>query len=102
MPLPFSKLRLVVSGNLRYFPVPMVAVEDDNGASWFVGPGPWFERIRDDDLSMRYLTRRMYLETRSLDRAATVRPATPSLPVPDFYLLVRNDPMMDNDKVGPR
>lgn len=99
MPLPFSRLRLVFSGNLSYFPVPMVARDDDNGAAWFVGPGPWFDRIRDDGLSLRYLTRRMYLETRSLDRAATGRPARSSLPIPDFYLLVRNDPMMDNDEV---
>ena len=99
MPLPFSRLRLLLSGNLSYFPVPMVARNDDNGAAWFVGPGPWFDRIRDDELSLRYLTRRAYLETRLLDRAATGRPATPRLPLPDFYLLVQNDPMMDNDKV---
>lgn len=99
MPLPFSRVRLVLSGNLRYFPVPMVARNNDNGASWFVGPGAWFDRIREDGLSLRYLTRRAYLETHALDRAATGRPATPQLPIPDFYLLVRSDPMMDNDRL---
>jgi len=99
MPLPFSRLGLLFSGNLSYFPVPMVARNDDNGAAWFVGPGPWFDRIRNDELSLRYVTRRRYLQTRLMDRAATGRPVTPSLPVPDFYLLVRDDPMMDNDKV---
>jgi pimeloyl-ACP methyl ester carboxylesterase len=54
MPLPFSRVRLVSSGGLRKFPVPMVERNGDNGASWFVAPGPWFDRIREHDLARHF------------------------------------------------
>jgi len=98
MPLPFSKAKLAFSGNMTLFPVPMVAKDDDNGAHWFVGPGEWFDRIRNDDLSVREVTRRFYLETNAMDSFIRKWPKAKRLPVPTFHLMVRNDPMMDNVK----
>ncbi len=97
--MPFSKLRLLLSADTAYFPVPMAARDGDNGAAWFVGPGPWFERIRADDLSLRWVTRRFYMETRAMDRFIASRPEAQRIEVPSLYLLVRDDPMMDNERL---
>jgi alpha-beta hydrolase superfamily lysophospholipase len=99
MPLPFSRVRLVSSGGLREFPVPMVERNGDNGASWFVAPGPWFDRIRDDELSLREVTRSYYMETNQLDKATNGRSKRTKLGVSAFYLMVRDDVMMNNDKM---
>jgi len=99
MPLPFSRIKLVTSGGLKRFPVPMVERDGDNGASWFVAPGPWFDRIRDDELSLREVTRTYYMETNQLDKATNGRSKRTKLGVPAFYLMVRDDVMMNNDKM---
>lgn len=99
MPLPFSKVKLLFSGSLKKFPVPMVERDGDNGASWFVAPGPWFERIRDDNLSIREVTRTFYLQTRELDGYIKKRPRSARLPLPTIYLMVENDILMDNVKM---
>jgi len=99
MPLPFSKAKLASSGGLRPFPVPMVAADDDNGAHWFVDPGIWFDRIAADGLSLREVTRTFYMQTRKMDGLIDSHDKGRRIPVPTFYALVRNDVMMDNDKV---
>ena len=99
MPLPFSKVKLLFSGSLTKFPVPMVEKNGDNGAAWFVAPGPWFDRIRDDSLSIREVTRTFYLQTRQMDGFIKNRPASARLPVPALYLMVEGDILMDNVKM---
>jgi len=99
MPLPFSKAKLASSGGLRRFPVPMVATNNDNGAHWFVAPGPWFDRIAADGLSLREVTRTFYMQTRKMDGFVASHRKGLRIPVPTFYALVRNDVMMDNDKL---
>jgi alpha-beta hydrolase superfamily lysophospholipase len=98
MPLPFSKMKLIFSRNMCLYPLPMVEKNDDNGAHWFIGEGEWFDRIRDDDLSIREVTRRFYLETNAMDSYIRKWRKGSRLPVPTFHLMVRNDPMMDNVK----
>ncbi len=98
MPLPFSKVRLVTSSALTLFPLPMVERDGDNGAAWFVAPGTWFDHIRDDTLSLREVTRTFYLQTRSMDRLINRR-SSPRIEIPTFYLMVRGDVMMDNDRM---
>lgn len=97
MPLPFSKIKLLFSSNTSLFPVPMVSRNKDNGASWFVAPGPWFEIIQADELSLREVTRSFYLETRNMDRFISRQQDVWKLDLPIFYLMVKNDIMMDND-----
>jgi alpha-beta hydrolase superfamily lysophospholipase len=99
MPLPFSKLKLVFSRSLTLFPVPMVEQDGDNGASWFVAQGtPWFERIQRDELSLREVTRRFYLQTAKLDKFLRKK-RKDRLSVPALYLLVEADTLMDNVKM---
>lgn len=99
MPLPFSKLKLLASGPLTMFPVPMVERDGDNGASWFVAPGEWFDRIRADRRSLREVTRTFYLQTAKLDRFWSRGKGSVTVDLPSFFLLVRGDELMDNDKV---
>ena len=99
MPLPFSKMKLLVSGSMVRFPVPMVEENGDNGATWFVGPGPWFERIKQDERSLRDATRRFWLQTREMDQYIGSRPKSVDFTVPTFHLMVRGDRLMDNDRM---
>ncbi len=99
MPLAFSKIKLLFSCGLDRFPVPMVEQNGDNGASWFVAPGPWFDKIRQDSLSLRDATREFWMQTRNMDRYIAGRRKTVKLAVPAVYLMVRNDRLMDNDKM---
>ncbi len=98
MPLPFSKLRLLLSAGRTKFPLPMVERGGDNGAAWFIGPGPWFDAIRADHLSLREVTRDFYLQTARMDRYLA-RHRRQAYTTPAFFLLVRNDVMMDNQKM---
>jgi acylglycerol lipase len=99
MPLPFSKSKLLFSSALARFPVPMVEQDGDNGAAWFVAPGPWFDKIREDSLSLRDATRAFWMQTRSMDGYIGGRKKAVQLAVPAFYLMVRDDRLMDNDKM---
>ena len=97
MPLPFSTFRLLLSGAQTRFPLPMVARDGDNGAAWFIGPGPWFNAIRHDELSLRDVTRRFYVQTGLMDRSIA-RQRNNRYDTPAFFLMVRGDVMMDNSK----
>ncbi len=99
MPLPFSLGRLLLSSPLARFSVPMVERDHDNGARWFVRPGPWFDAIVADELSLREVTRTFYLETARMDRFNSAQRATRRFPVPLLALMVRGDRMMDNEKM---
>ena len=72
--------------------------DGDNGAAWFVSAGPWFQKIRNDELSLREVSRDFYMQTNALDKFVQRKShrLPPELPV--AYLLVENDPMMDNDR----
>lgn len=101
MPLPFSKLDLVLGKNIDEFPSPVTPSNNDNGASWFTDLEPWYSKIKADPLSVRVMTRKLALQTRLMDSyiANNIENNTAILSVPRFYLLVDQDPMMDNDKV---
>lgn len=101
MPLPFSKIDLVLGKNSDEFPSPVTEQDLDNGASWFTELEPWFSKIKHDPLSVRVMTRKLALQTQSLDKyIATHSPENTAIQsVPRFYLLVNQDPMMDNQKV---
>jgi hypothetical protein len=99
MPLPFSKLKLVFSRNLTLFPLPMVQSDGDNGAHWFVAEGPDFDRIAADQLSLREVTRRYYLQTAKMDHYIKSHKRKQRIPVPALYVMVKDDVMMNNSKV---
>ncbi len=98
MPLPFSIVRLLFSGTQKRFPLPMVERDGDNGAAWFIGPGPWFDAIRNDELSLRDVTKRFYLQTGLMDRNITSQ-RNNRYYTPAFFLMVRGDVLMDNDRL---
>lgn len=101
MPLPFSKLSLIFGKNTDRFPSPVTPVNDDNGANWFTGIEPWLTKIANDPLSVRHMTRKMALQTREMDQyiSNNIETNTAISNVPRMYLLVDDDPMMDNRKV---
>jgi hypothetical protein len=76
-----------------------VEQDGDNGAAWFIGPGPWFERIKHDERSMRDATRRFWFQTRNMDKYIGGRPKSADFAVPTFSLMVRGDRLMDNEKM---
>jgi alpha-beta hydrolase superfamily lysophospholipase len=99
MPLAFSKIKLLSANTMDRFPVPMVEENGDNGAGWFIGPGPWFERIMKDERSMRDATKRFWFQTRDLDKFINGRPKSANFRVPTFHLMVEGDRLMDNRKM---
>ncbi|MFT6261427.1 MAG: alpha-beta hydrolase superfamily lysophospholipase [Bermanella sp.] len=101
MPLPFSKLELIGSKNSDYFPSPVTAMSNDNGASWFTDDNVWLSKISNDKLSIRHMTRRLALQTRAMDKYIEDQSehSNPLHNKKRFYLLVNDDAMMDNDKV---
>lgn len=99
MPLAFSKMKLLSASTMDRFPVPMVEENGDNGAGWFIGPGPWFERIKKDERSMRDATKRFWFQTRDLDKFINGRTKSADFRVPTFHLMVQGDRLMDNEKM---
>lgn len=101
MPLPFSKIDLFLSKNTDEFPSPVTPVNNDNGANWFTDMEPWVSKISNDPLSVRSMTRKMALQTQSMDRYIenNISGNSAISSVPRFYLLVKGDAMMDNRKV---
>lgn len=95
MQRPVSKVTLPFGRSLEPLPVPMLETNGDNGAHWFAGSGAWFDRVRDDELSLREVTRGFYRETQDLDRFIARRPKRELLPVRTFHLLLRGDPMTE-------
>jgi len=101
MPLPFSKIDLILGKNTDTFPSPVTPFNHDNGASWFTDKEPWLSKIANDPLSVRVMTRKLALQTQSMDGFIedNISGNTAISSVPRFYLLVKGDPMMDNQKV---
>ena len=98
MPPPFSQAKVFASSPQTMFPLPMVESDGDRGAAWFVEPGPWFERIRNDRLSLREAARAFWIQTRKLDWRLDKHERKLRFPVPTFHLMVQGDPVVDNEK----
>ncbi len=98
LPQPVTALTRLTHKELKLFPVPMTERDDDNGAAWFVGPGRWFETIRADELSLREVTTRFYLETREMRQFVDGRSGRTKLGLPAFVLLAEDDPVADNER----
>ncbi|HLE12725.1 MAG: hypothetical protein A2504_09765 [Bdellovibrionales bacterium RIFOXYD12_FULL_39_22] len=98
MPLPFSKLKYLFSGMDQYLPSPIYPVNGDNGAGLFTSTEPYFYKIKHDNLSLRQFTKMFYDQATKLDKFIKVHAnGTSALnDNPRLYLLVENDPMMDN------
>jgi len=98
MPLPFSKFDLIAGYNSDSFPSPVTNINGDNGASWFTSMANWSQKIKNDPLSNRTMTREMALQTRKMDE--DVERDTQALNgIKRFYLMVNGDSMMDNDRI---
>lgn len=102
MPLPFNILKLLFSGKTKGFPTPIVAKNKNNGAHWFTSDEEWFDRIEKDELSGREFTKTFFFQTKKLDKYIAKKAKKKSLlrEIPQIYLMVRNDPMMNNSKVN--
>ena len=99
MPLAFSKMKLLSGDTMDPFPVPMIEENGDNGAGWFIGPGPWFDRIKNDERSLREATKRFWFQTRDLDKFINGQSKSADFRVPTFHLMVEGDRLMDNKKM---
>ena len=101
MPLPFSIFKFIFSSDQNYFNSPLYETDSDNGASHFTSDPEYFEKIKHDTLSNRKITRRFLIETRSMDKFISKKSNGKSNlgHIPRFYLMVKNDVMMDNEKM---
>jgi alpha-beta hydrolase superfamily lysophospholipase len=101
MPLSFNVLKILFASKTKGFPTPIVAKNKDNGAHWFTSDRKWFARIEKDELSGREFTKTFFFQTKKLDKYIAKKAKKKSLlrEIPQIYLMVRNDPMMDNSKV---
>jgi|GEM_PF-3487167 len=101
MPLPFSKLSLIIGKNSDLFPSPVTPVNDDNGANWFTNMNTWLSKISNDEFSVRHMTRKLALQTSAMDAdiAEQSDQFNPLFNKKRLYLLVKDDAMMDNLKV---
>ncbi|OFZ68007.1 MAG: hypothetical protein A2451_14110 [Bdellovibrionales bacterium RIFOXYC2_FULL_39_8] len=82
----------------QYLPSPIYPVNGDNGAGLFTSTEPYFYKIKHDNLSLRQFTKMFYDQATKLDKFIKVHAnGTSALnDNPRLYLLVENDPMMDN------
>lgn len=104
MPLPFKPAKILLwsfLNELHYFPIPMVAKENDRGAHWFTQNPVYYSLIAEDHRATRRVTARFYLETKDMDAyiAANMKKSSQHQEIPRFYLMVKDDAMMDNEKL---
>ncbi len=100
MPLPFRTYQFFKASEDALFDIPIYETNGDNGASLFTSIPTWFEKIKTDALSLRKISKRYYMETKSMDKFIQAKSPNSMLgAIPRLYLLVVNDPMMDNEKM---
>lgn len=101
LPLPFNKYAVLLQPNLTSLPSQIAELDGDNGAHLFTSQTEGFEKIKTDPLGLRYFTKSLGLQTRLMDRAIESLSKKTNIleKIPRLYLLVKQDPMMDNQKM---
>lgn len=102
LPLPFSIEELIASDPGTYFDSIIPENENDNGAAYFTSDPFYFDAIKGDKKSLRRVTKEYYfnISTLSAFNQSNSGAAGSYLPnIRRFYLLVHQDPMMDNIKM---
>ncbi len=101
MPLPFSRVSLFLSKSADQFESPVVPIDNNKGAHWFTSMPTWLDRITNDPLSLRTMTRKMGFQTLAMDKniAAHEGKNLDFSKSKRFYLMVNDDVMMDNEKM---
>ncbi len=95
---PFFLIKYFNASPTDYLESPIKEKKDDRGAHWFTSIDKWFQRIKTDERSQRYFTKNFLQQTNKMDKF--IKENTDKLNNNKrLYLMVRDDPMMNNKKI---
>lgn len=102
LPLPFSIEDLILADPGTYFNSIIPENNGDKGATYFTSDPIYYNAIKNDEKSLRQVTREFYFNISSISQFIQTNSGRVNSYLPNikrFYLLVRQDPMMDNIKM---
>ena len=102
LPLPFSIEDLIISDPGTFFESIIPESDGDQGAAYFTSDPIYYDAIKKDKKSLRYVTREFYFNTSALSEFVQINSGAAHSYLPNirrFYLLVHQDPIMDNIKM---